>query len=297
MLVLLLAVPLYAPFGSSENSASRSVTGEWAVYLEPSQSYEIQNGNKLVLNSVTYTDGVGTADVSVFDASGTETKIVGPAGTITTLTLDGIEYHIKIGSVSTEDKTSAIKFGYTIGQLSPGNKDKSVPMPNPRPIEVGAYESYTLNAKTGWNLLSAPMRGKVSEQSCGQIKVYLFSDSGKFKRIDLDQLHVAPMQAFWVKASNDCTIEFMGRTFESQDVSNVELNTGWSIIGAPYHDTSFDQVKGSCDVSSGPWSYDPTGQKWIGSNTLSPGIGYVLKTSAACELGSSSGDIPPFPSS
>ena len=168
---------------------------------------------------------------------------------------------------------------------------------SPTPSVPSAYtpETYTVYAKTGWNLLSAPMSvGEVKMHSCGVVKAYLYDGmSHKFKRVDLSNLRVTSMQAFWVKSSQECKIDFVGSVFESQDVNSVSLGKGWNMIGAAKNEASFDEVKGTCDAASGPWSFDPTENKWSRSSTLVSGMGYFVKVSDRCELGSS--DLPPLP--
>jgi glucan-binding YG repeat protein len=76
-------------------------------------------------------------------------------------------------------------------------------------------------------------------------------------------------------------------------LSGKVLEEGWNQIGSQYYSsTSWDSVKGDCNVLKGPYYYDTVGKSWETPRTIEPGRSYFVKVSGKCTLGS---ELPPLP--
>lgn len=155
-------------------------------------------------------------------------------------------------------------------------------------------DAYTVIAQKGWNLLSVPLaRAHITYDGCDGAKLFVYnSDSNSFKKVQSKELKLKKMESFWIKAKGECKLGFEGEFFTSSAI-DTDLKSGWNLIGAPKDTTAWDEIHGTCEEKSGPWSFNTQENKWERSNTLQAGTGYVVKVSSACELGSS--DVPPTP--
>jgi len=167
-----------------------------------------------------------------------------------------------------------------------------------RPIPVPSeYGEYSLVLNKGWNLVSVPLTSaKVEKTSCDNAKVFVYDPlENKYRKVSLDSLYLETMQAFWVKAKDECKISFVGAPFKTDDIEGrLTLFPGWNMIGAARDSATWDELKGSCKAKSGPWSYNTLERKWERAGSLVPGEGYLVKVVDKCSLGTSS-ELPPLP--
>lgn len=102
-------------------------------------------------------------------------------------------------------------------------------------------------------------------------------------------------RAYWIHADSACQITLGGDSEITANGYQESLNAGWHMIPAPSQEMAFSILQGSCagSVKSGPWAWDASDGKYLKASTLVPGMGYWIKTNAACELRNAFG--PPNP--
>lgn len=163
-------------------------------------------------------------------------------------------------------------------------------------------ETYTVNLKKGWNLISSPVAvteegrstAKVIESTCDTSKIFAYDQSSKSYIYDSYSLaeggYVPVPDAFWVKVNEPCKVTFEGAVQYDYE-HGLDIQSGWVAIGSPYSSTNYEDILGDCTKVSGPWRFNPSAWKWEKAETLKPGEGYFLKVSGACTLGT--GVSPP----
>lgn len=94
---------------------------------------------------------------------------------------------------------------------------------------------------------------------------------------------------YWVKSDEKCSITVEGSQVE---VSGTKLGEGWNIIGGPTRSEGFNEVKGNCEIESGPWGYRTEGIRtgYYETSKLDRGNGYFVKVADSCTLGA---EAPP----
>jgi hypothetical protein len=183
----------------------------------------------------------------------------------------------------------------------------------PAPPETG-IQNFTLNLYRGWNMLSGPLvyRGEIlrgyfpvgaliSDTNCNfesQLWHYnVFGTKGyiAFGTPAIGQSiadHIGGyIPAYWLKVANDCSITFTGLPFNYGEV--VNLAEGWNQIGIGSYSTTWDNIKGNCELLSGPWEWNAANQNYVKATILEPGKGYWVKLKEAC----TTGKVPVLPPS
>ncbi|MDO8554911.1 MAG: CARDB domain-containing protein [Candidatus Micrarchaeota archaeon] len=169
--------------------------------------------------------------------------------------------------------------------------------------------TYTLVLEKGWNQLSVPfISGKLTGNSCSGNTIFLYDTlGGQYKKTTLTgDIQGFNNLGFWMKATEPCKLQFeTAPGFDFYYSSQIEqmrndygsgvykLYAGWNMIGAPYDGVDFSTIKGSCEVKSGPWNFNPSSNNWKKADGFKAGEGYFIKVAADCTLGSS--DAPPAP--
>ena len=197
------------------------------------------------------------------------------------------------------------------------NETTTTPVANettePKPVEnvttVPEPEKFTYNLAiiNKWGLYSSPVSegwgfAKITETDCGEndtviyayyapLKAYL-----KYPALKKGGSLVAGGQGLWIKKNTEgsCKVELSGT--KKVTLTGEYLYDGWNLMGAPYSETAFADLKGTCTVASGPHYYNSDSNTWENPSSLSPGKGYFIKVNGACQLGSSA-DLPPPPPS
>ncbi|MEK6953382.1 MAG: hypothetical protein AABX01_00105 [Candidatus Micrarchaeota archaeon] len=206
--------------------------------------------------------------------------------------------------------------------VEPGELPPSPPSED-LPIE-GA--KYTIDLRSGWNLISFPYfyqydyqcRGeicpaqaeegvempllyrppalKIIENTCDSSTLWHYNGYSKaYDKYEMDSFApVSELNGFWMKAGSNCRITIAGNN--ELNWQGMELVAGWNHLGGPSKNTLFEKMKGSCDVSSGPWKYNAAANKYEKVEVLKPGEGYFVKVSGNCNLGAyTDDDFPPLP--
>lgn len=170
-------------------------------------------------------------------------------------------------------------------------------------VQLSVSSSVKVMLQEGWNLFSVPLRWDADSDPCENAKCYGSGNNG-LKVVestcgDLDSLKIWHWDAeqkqyvkslpytpwgYWVKAPASCYIRF-GR--ETVDIDGLQLKAGWNQIGAPTKTKSgnFENIRGNCNVVSGPWRYLNQMKKYEKVLTLASGEGYFVKVSNDCILG------------
>ncbi len=98
----------------------------------------------------------------------------------------------------------------------------------------------------------------------------------------LERAFPSPPYSYWLKVDKKCHIPFGGHplTIEGQ-----KMYTGWNAIGAPMKSLQIDEIKGDCDITSGPWRYSNELNEFEKMSSLSATEGNFIKVSGDCTLG------------
>ncbi|VVC02530.1 Uncharacterised protein [Candidatus Bilamarchaeum dharawalense] len=163
-------------------------------------------------------------------------------------------------------------------------------------------EYYTVELKTGWNLLSVPLssnnEAEVVSTTCDVSKAYIFDPNTKSYLttgygVGVGDMVLVP-NSFWVKTDSPCKIQFKGVS-ENTYQDGWSVRAGWVGFGGPYSNTNWESMSGDCEVLSGPWRFDSEAWMWKKATTIKPGEGYFVKVKNSCTLGGSSSLPPALP--
>ncbi|MFH0971291.1 MAG: thioredoxin domain-containing protein [Candidatus Micrarchaeota archaeon] len=175
---------------------------------------------------------------------------------------------------------------------------------------IQTYNLHKSPGHSGWNLISfpfyfngnpeckqdpCPLTGippyiKVIENSCGTNTLYYY-DNGQYVKYEFGS-YIYPMsRGYWIKVSDECKITIQGNVM--MELDGMELSKGWNQIGAPYGNAKFDDVKGNCQATSGPYKFNANAYNWEKADVLQRGEGYFVKVAGNCKLGSQEPPNPP----
>lgn len=186
--------------------------------------------------------------------------------------------------------------------LSDTNKKEpqEPPFP-PKPPQKEPLVSIPIKLEGGWNLVSVPLVDAVFNpipkprfykdydycQDSDFIAIYGF-ENGQYKRLySLSELEFG--RGYWFKMRRDCYLIVEG--YERSIDDFPPLSPGWNLIGSVTGVILFKQSTGTCNVLSGPWSYNTTTNQYELVGLIEQGKGYWVKVENTCELG----NIPPPP--
>jgi len=169
----------------------------------------------------------------------------------------------------------------------------------------------TIPVYPGWNMFSIPIASEQlmnAEQTlafggysitttCKDGPIYAFdSIEKKYEKLEgfvSGRASVFPRVGYWFKnTGEECSITVKGGY--KTNLENLVLQAGWNFIGSPFEPVAFDEIKGDCVLTSGPWFYNAKERKYEKTQLLSPGKAYFVKVAGSCTLRESS-DIPPLP--
>ncbi len=145
----------------------------------------------------------------------------------------------------------------------------------------------------GWNMVSTAYSGVLMEdvaKACGT-RNYAWSyspQSGYLKTTGL-----SPGTGYWVKAARDCKYEIPHSAILAD--GGFRFTPGWHLIPGPSSAVSISEFLGDCEITSGPWIYNPTTGKYDYSEKLEPNKAYWVKSANYCTPLSS--EKPPLPPS
>ena len=163
----------------------------------------------------------------------------------------------------------------------------------PNPPTNSNYQ-YTIKLYRGWNMISSPVGqsdtatfyGKITENTCQNDNGWFYlAYNKKYSPYNFGNGVIETPRGYWLKEPSSCEITVVGTDTYNYDINNYKLYKGWNLINGPYTPTSWNNVKGTCSLTSGPWYYD--GSTWVKSTTLKSGEGYFVKVANDCKLSSS----------
>jgi hypothetical protein len=137
-----------------------------------------------------------------------------------------------------------------------------------------------MTIKAGWNMISLSAGSTLTadsiKASCGPGARIWHYDS--YSKIFGEVTKAEPGLGYWVRSSYDCSVQLTGN-----DIQSIPgLKAGWNQIGSFSQTVIFNNVKGNCNVLSGPWKY-LSGRYEI-ATSLEPGYAYWIRTSNDCSL-------------
>ncbi|NYZ78256.1 hypothetical protein H0N96_02530, partial [Candidatus Micrarchaeota archaeon] len=170
--------------------------------------------------------------------------------------------------------------------------------PSATPPAPPEKETFTLNLKKGWNMLSTPISdgappctgvcramlwpgAMITSTTCSPAKLWYYENGGYQNYGMLADGGWVHTGGFWVKVAEDCKVELSA---SRKNFGQVSLQTGWNQIGAFYEPTAFKNVQGACVVLSGPWHYNAFTKNYEKASVLQPGEGYFVKVASNCIL-------------
>lgn len=159
-------------------------------------------------------------------------------------------------------------------------------------VSMRASSNLDIQVYEGWNLISTPLAAdgsNIVDSTCGDVESMSFWD---FSDGSYVQSSLNARNGYWLKSDQSCEITVQGSPFEMPE---VQLDSGWNIIGAPTSGMSFDSLEyGDCEIESGPWGYRPAGYRsgYYEAANLDRGKGYFVKTAESCTLSASYSRIP-----
>ncbi|MEK6953380.1 MAG: CARDB domain-containing protein [Candidatus Micrarchaeota archaeon] len=168
---------------------------------------------------------------------------------------------------------------------------------------VNPNKYFSLQFQQGWNLFSVPVHtpymgsaafATVLKTDCTERAFYYYDSNSKtyIKEGTLAAgASLGATKGYWYKSDGSCTVSIYG----SEILEPVErlLSAGWNQIGAPYKAVSFEEIKGTCEVISGPYKFNTNAYQWEKAKLLSPGEGYFVKAKDSCIIGSGGPPKPP----
>jgi hypothetical protein len=148
-----------------------------------------------------------------------------------------------------------------------------------------APHEFTFLINPGWNLISLPAKriDNIIENNCGILSVFYYNASTKnYEKKDWQEIEGG--RGYWSYSflPSPCNIKVIVST--SVSISDIpELKPGYNLIGALSSSVDANQVKGNCDITSGPYYWE---NGWRSASLLEPGKGYWLKVSNYCRFSS-----------
>ncbi len=135
----------------------------------------------------------------------------------------------------------------------------------------GTPTNFNLTLNQGWNLISIPLNIPPIPKSA-ILNYTIFGYNGTwFIPQEIDN-----KLGYWVKVDESVNLTISG--IEAKD--NIELNTGWNLIGHPYLEEKeiYDLYENNIVYSyNGSWSSYVFGRAFNSLTTLKPGYGYWVK--------------------
>lgn len=138
-------------------------------------------------------------------------------------------------------------------------------------------------------------------------RVYPNPEQSKLNLMDDDEL---TQTAFWIYSSKTIDGDLNGVPHATEywldnlpsKLEETKLYKGWNFFANTYEvvGKSFNEIKGNCNIET-VYGWDPEDQKWVGFSLDEDffreimGLGFVVKVSNNCKLGTSEGSVPSVP--
>ncbi len=147
-------------------------------------------------------------------------------------------------------------------------------------VSVSLSQVVKVEAKFGWNLVSIPIKSKVTD-ILGTAQAVIYRYTGKWERFTGTELDPG---AYFVEVDKQSTLKI-----PAENPTKVGVNKGWNAVGLPISaEKKLKDVTllvGSTDVIL--YRFDPATQRWKGvvsEDIISPREGYLVFTKEAGTL-------------
>ena len=141
-----------------------------------------------------------------------------------------------------------------------------------------------IDLEKGWNLISSPVE---SGYSVSLIKEQCAVQSGPWVWDAVDREYtkvskILPAEGSWIKVAGNCRYDVPGAEITAAE--DLQLQKGWNLVSW-FGDINESTVTGNCEITSGPWWWDVSDQKYReASSHLNPNFGYWIKVENDCIL-------------
>ena len=108
--------------------------------------------------------------------------------------------------------------------------------------------TFTTNLKTGWNLISNPITNYKDTSDLEDVTIFTYLNNSWQKNPKL----INPLTGFWIKVSQNQTIEFSG---VASSLDRNQNSSSWQLLGSG-HDIKID-------YKNGAKVYTYSNQNWI----------------------------------
>jgi hypothetical protein len=160
-------------------------------------------------------------------------------------------------------------------------------------------DTYTLNLNAGWNMISVPVvladKNYLNFDTDCEFKSVLWelnAESQRFQRATT----IKAGRGYWIKTANSCTASARYTQKVALADYPIDLGKGWNLIGSQYDPVAFSEITNDCQITRGPFWYNPqTGTYTAVATTMEPGKGYLIKTSNACTITTEESAPPGLP--
>jgi hypothetical protein len=142
-----------------------------------------------------------------------------------------------------------------------------------------------LGLQEGWNMLSittdTPIDASNLLRDCSaETSLYQYDPAADaYIKVTVAQ----PGLGYWVRLYSACQARLIGEPITIADFP--EIKQGKNLIGSLAEPTNFDDMRGNCNVISGPVKYNPTTRGYESVTVLEPGFAYWLNVVNDCNLG------------
>ncbi|MFH0884239.1 MAG: hypothetical protein V1861_00845 [Candidatus Micrarchaeota archaeon] len=174
-----------------------------------------------------------------------------------------------------------------------------------------AASSATIPLQRGYNLISVPFSSAIIPQQndCAIDRIWSYYDGSYVSAVTGSSPIGVNFASFFVYTRTPCTLNIENADSTRPLLSKTTLaeiwddgggafnfKKGWNFFAGFTDSPLFEDVKGNCTVTKGPYGYDAAGRRWTDASTLDENKGYIVKISEDCGFGyTTESGLPPLP--
>jgi len=154
--------------------------------------------------------------------------------------------------------------------------------PNPPPSNQVSWSDADIPVYPGWNMFSLSNSGESLFSTCSgfnESAIWMFDP---FNKLYIHPQNLVAEYGYWFYSREKCMIRFRGRIFSADGFA---LHDGWNLVGSVFTPVRFDEIKGTCDIVKGPYSFNADSQAYGPATTMIFGQAYFIKVRGNCRLG------------
>jgi hypothetical protein len=149
-------------------------------------------------------------------------------------------------------------------------------------------ESFDFEIYPGWNLISLPAKSiaKITSDECGVFsgKFYYYNAAEKKYKI-YSWNEIEGGKGYWIHSTFKTSCSVTVKVSDSITLADLpQLKAGYNLIGSTLSSYNIADIKGDCNILSGPHYWDGSAQKWVSTDTIEAGRGYWIKVANDCKL-------------